>query len=77
MSKTVIKEKEVKLSDNHVAETFEGKTTEELEEIVTTLQAQAKEHNERASFHQTMLVKAQGALEVLLQLIPEKVKNDS
>ena len=43
---------------------FVGKTPEELREILQTLQTQ-KEH------HQTMAVKAQGALEVLLQLHPE------
>ena len=44
---------------------FVGKTPEELREILQTLQTQ-KEH------HQTMAVKAQGALEVLLQLHPEE-----
>ena len=49
-----------------------GKTTEELKEIATTLQAQLNEHQKQASHHQTMAVKAQGALEVILQMIPKE-----
>ena len=48
---------------------FVGKTPEELREILQTLQTQ-KEH------HQTMAVKAQGALEVLAQLIPAEEKSE-
>ena len=73
MSKTKTVDKEV--STNHVAESFEGKTTEELEEIVKTLRLQLREHQEQATYHQTMLTKAQGALEVLLQLIPASEEN--
>ena len=65
MSKSVIKEKEVKISDNHVAEpdvNFKGKTEEELQEVRDTLAQQLSQY-------QTMAVKAAGALEVLDQLI--------
>ena len=48
---------------------FVGKTTEELKEILQTLQTQ-KDH------HQTMAIKAQGALEVLAQLLPEEEKSE-
>jgi Tfp pilus assembly protein PilN len=50
----------------------EGKTVEELKEIAQTLQAQLQEHQKQANYHQTMATKAQGALEVMLQLIPKQ-----
>ena len=50
----------------------EGKSVEELKEIAQTLQTQLNEHQRQASHHQTMTVKAQGALEVILQLIPKE-----
>ena len=68
MSKTAIKEKEVKLSDNHVAEPdvdFKGKTNDELREVRDTLATQLTQY-------QTMTIKAAGALEVLNQLLPEE-----
>ena len=49
-----------------------GKTVEELKEIAVTLQAQATENQRLANHHQTMATKAQGALEVILQLIPKE-----
>ena len=53
----------------------EGKSVEELKEIAQTLQTQLNEHQRQANHHQTMATKAQGALEVILQLIPkEEVK---
>ena len=50
----------------------QGKSVEELKEIAQTLQAQLTEHQKLANHHQTMATKAQGALEVLLQLIPKE-----
>ena len=50
----------------------EGKTVEELKEIVQTLQTQLNEHQRLATHHQTMATKAQGALEVMLQMIPKQ-----
>ena len=50
----------------------QGKTVEELKEIAQTLQTQLQEHQRQANHHQTMATKAQGALEVLLQLIPKE-----
>ena len=53
----------------------EAKSVEELKEIAQTLQTQLNEHQRQANHHQTMATKAQGALEIMLQLIPkEKVK---
>ena len=49
-----------------------GKTVEELKEVAQTLQTQLQDHQKKATHHQTMAVKAQGALEVLLQLIPKQ-----
>ena len=50
----------------------EGKSVEELKEIAQTLQTQLNEHQRQANHHQTMTTKAQGALEVILQLIPKE-----
>ena len=49
-----------------------GKTVEELKEVAQTLQAQLQDHQKRATHHQTMATKAQGALEVMLQMIPKQ-----
>ena len=53
-------------------EVVEGKSVEELTEIAQTLQTQLNEHQRQANHHQTMATKAQGALEVMLQLIPKE-----
>ena len=50
----------------------EGKSVEELKEIAQTLQAQLTEHQKQANHHQVMATKAQGALEVMIQLIPKE-----
>ena len=50
----------------------QGKTVKELKEIAQTLQAQFQEHQKQVNHHQTMATKAQGALEVMLQLIPKQ-----
>ena len=49
-----------------------GKSVEELKEIAQTLQSQLNEHQKQANHHQVMATKAQGALEVLLQIIPKE-----
>ena len=49
-----------------------GKSVEELKEIAQTLQAQLNEHQKQANYHTTMATKAQGALEVMLQMIPKE-----
>ena len=50
----------------------EGKSVEELKEIAQTLQTQLNEHQRLANHHQTMATKAQGALEVMVQMIPKE-----
>ena len=60
-----------KATKEEVTET-QGKSVEELKEIAQTLQTQLNEHQRQANHHTTMATKAQGALEVLLQLIPKE-----
>ena len=50
----------------------QGKSVEELKEIAQTLQAQLNEHQKQANHHQVMATKAQGALEVMVQMIPQE-----
>ena len=50
----------------------QGRTVEELKEVAQTLQTQLQEHKKQANHHQTMAMKAQGALEVMLQMIPKE-----
>ena len=50
----------------------QGKTVAEMKEITQTLQTQLQEHQRLATHHQTMATKAQGALEVMLQMIPKE-----
>ena len=67
-----VKEREVKLSDNHVADPkvdFSGKTNEELTTVRDTLIAQLQQY-------QTMAIKASGAIEVNDQLLLEEDSND-
>ena len=61
-----------KATKEEVTTEAQGKTVEELKEVVQTLQAQLQEHLKQANHHQTMGTKAQGAIEVVLQLIPKK-----
>tara|TARA_Y100000034_G_C6576270_1_gene249905 strand:+ start:80 stop:292 length:213 start_codon:yes stop_codon:yes gene_type:complete len=60
------KETDTKVSNNDVAQSdvFEGKSVAELKDIAKTLNTQMAQY-------QTMAVKAQGALEVVLQMLPE------
>ena len=58
-----MKDSKVKKEDTKtVEEAFKGKTDAELTEIVNTL-------NTQLQHHQTMAVKAQGAVEVIHQMI--------
>ena len=56
--------KDKKVEDVIVESTSEDKA----KEAIQTLKVQLLEHQKQAEHHQTMAVKAQGALEVLLQL---------
>ena len=42
------------------------------EDVIQTLKVQLEEHLKQSEYHKTMAVKAQGALEVLLQLNPQE-----
>ena len=65
-----MKTKEAKNIENNVLKKEDNKEREAIE----NLRVQLKDHLERAEFHKTMATKAQGALEVLLQLHPEEEK---
>ena len=61
-------DKEVKeAKTNNVVE-----SDEKAREAIDTLRVQLKEHLQQAEHHRTMATKAQGALEVLLQLHPQE-----
>ena len=45
---------------------------DKAKEAIETLRVQLKEHLQQVEYHRTMATKAQGALEVLLQLHPEE-----
>ena len=76
MSKAKIEE--ATMEDNPLANP-QGKTVEELVQIAQNLQLQKNQHHDRANQYQkalnqelTMGAKAQGGLEVILQMIPKK-----
>ena len=52
-----------------VVEENTGRSTEELKEIANTLRTQLQHH-------QTMAVKAQGALEVIIQMLPQEEEQE-
>ena len=64
-SKNTAADKEVKT--NNVVE-----SDEKAKEAIETLRVQLTEHLQQAEHHRTMATKAQGALEVLLQLHPQE-----
>lgn len=49
-----------------------GKTEKEIKDIIQNLTVQFKDHNDKATYHSNMATKAQGAIEVLTQMIPEE-----
>ena len=63
-----------KSKENNVkeAEVVETTVDEKAQEAIKNLQLQLEEHKKQADYHSTMAVKAQGALEVLLQLHPQQ-----
>ena len=68
MSKKTETVEEVKT--NNVVEPVN--TDIKVKEAIETLRVQLKEHLQQVEYHRTMATKAQGALEVLLQLHPEE-----
>ena len=73
MSKKTEVMEEVKT--NNVVEPKEA-TENKPKEVIDTLRVQLREHLQQAEHHRTMATKAQGALEVLLQLHPEEEKSE-
>ena len=51
-------------------------SSEKAKEAIENLRVQLQEHLRQAEHHRTMATKAQGALEVLLQLHPEEEKSE-
>ena len=47
-------------------------TDDKAKDAIESLKVQLVEHRKQAEYHATMATKAQGALEVLLQLHPEE-----
>ena len=70
MSKNNVKEAET--VEEMPLDVSQGKTVNEVKDIAQALQAQLQEHQKQARHHNTMATKAQGALEVMLQMIPKK-----
>ena len=53
-----------------------AKSEDKVREAIETLKTQLQEHLRQAEHHRTMATKAQGALEVLLQLHPEEENSE-
>ena len=62
------------MSKNKVKETeiVELTADEKAQEAIKNLELQLEEHKKQSDYHSTMAIKAQGALEVLLQLHPKE-----
>ena len=69
------KVKENNIKDAEVTEAKDQKL--DPKEAIENLRVQLKDHLNQAEHHKTMALKAQGALEVLLQLHPEKENSES
>ena len=65
--------KNSKVEENKVVE---NKQEANIEDVLQTLKAQLQEHQRQADYHKTMAIKAEGALEVLLQLHPQEENNN-
>ena len=64
---------------NKTVEKVENKVAKKenkAKEVIETLRVQLNEHLQKADHHRTMATKAQGALEVLLQLHPEETEEN-
>ena len=68
--------KDTKVQEAEVIEKVKNNGTVESDdkakEVIDSLRVQLQEHLRQTEHHRTMAVKAQGALEVLLQLHPEE-----
>ena len=63
-----------KIKENKNVENNVVKEENKERDAIQNLRVQLKDHLEKADHHKTMAIKAQGALEVLLQLHPEEDK---
>ena len=72
MSKTKNNVQEAEMVGETLLASPQGKTVEELKQIAQTLQVQLQDYQKQANHYQTMATKAQGALEVTLQMIPKE-----
>ena len=68
------KVKENNIKDAEITEVKDQKL--DPKEAIENLRVQLKDHLNQVEHHKTMSLKAQGALEVLLQLNPEEDKNE-
>ena len=72
--------KDTKVKEAEIIEEVKKNGTLEPEnkakEAIDTLRVQLREHLQQAEHHRTMATKAQGALEVLLQLHPEEENSE-
>ena len=66
-SKDTVADKVKEVKTNNVVE-----PDNKAKEVIETLRVQLTEHLQQAEHHRTMATKAQGALEVLLQLHPQE-----
>ena len=71
-----VKDIKPEVSENNVAKEIDGKTNDELKDTITSLQAQHKEYSEQANRFSTLATKAEGALEILFQMIPPEKDNN-
>ena len=74
MSKKTTDQTVGEVKTNNVAETVDADA--KAKEAKENLRVQLQEHLRQAEHHRTMAVKAQGALEVLLQLHPEEENSE-
>ena len=63
------------VSNNNVVDRAVA-SEDKAKEAIETLRVQLQEHTQQADYHKTMAVKAQGALEVLLQLHPQEEESE-
>ena len=67
--------KQIKASEEMPLVDPNGKSVNELKEVANALQQQVLEHSKLVQHHSVMLNKAQGALEIMLQMIPREEVN--
>ena len=72
--------KDTKVKEAEIIEEVKNNGTivseDKAKEVIENLRVQLQEHLRQAEHHRTMATKAQGALEVLLQLHPEEENSE-